>query len=305
MLDDEARAEIFDQSRQRLFGIAYRMLGTRADAEDIVQEAYLRWHKTDAGEVETPEAWLVTITTRLSIDRLRRLQKERETYIGPWLPEPLSTEKIYAPAEEFEFASNLSLAFLALLEKLSPPERAAFLLREVFDVSYTEIARIVGKSEPACRQLISRARDRVRQDKPRFAANEVDKRRLIEKFAAAVSAHDEAALLALFAEDAVSVADSGGLVTAARKPIIGNRKIARLYYYVGLQAKKLSEKTAAVVEMRIAPINGELGLVTILSGQVYSATVFDIEGEQIRRLYQVMNPEKLNDFVWDKKIESK
>jgi RNA polymerase sigma-70 factor (ECF subfamily) len=134
MVSDKSRADVFYQYRRRLFGIAYRMTGSRADAEDIVQEAYLRWHKTKTKEIETPEAWLVTVTTRISIDRLRILAKERETYIGPWLPEPLLTNKIYTPEERLEFASNLSLAFLALLERLSPAERAAFLLRDVFDV---------------------------------------------------------------------------------------------------------------------------------------------------------------------------
>lgn len=180
MIDNQNRTEIFNQSRRRLFGIAYRMLGSCADAEDIVQEAYLRWHKADANSIKTPEAWLVTIVTRLSIDRLRSLAKEREIYIGPWLPEPLFTQKIYTPEEQLEFASNLSMAFMAMLEKLSPVERAAFLLRDVFDCSYGEIARIVGKNETACRQLIHRARERVRSKKPRFEATDEDRRQLIE-----------------------------------------------------------------------------------------------------------------------------
>jgi RNA polymerase sigma-70 factor (ECF subfamily) len=282
--------EVFDQYRLRLFGIAYRMTGTRADSEDIVQEAYLRWHKTDAEEIESPEAWLVTITTRLSIDRLRILQKERETYIGPWLPEPLFTRKIYTPEEKLEFADNLSMAFMTLLERLSPVERAAFLLRDVFEVSYEEIARIAGKNETACRQLIHRARGKVRREKPRYEATEDDRRRLIEKFLAAMSAGDEKTLLSLFAEDAISTADGGGKVTAARKTIVGGRKLARLYYYIGLKGKGLAD-------FQIVPINGELGFVTTAFGEPFSATVFDIEDEKILRVYQVMNPEKLQSFV--------
>ena len=297
MFDQKNRAEVFDQYRRRLFGIAYRMLGTRADAEDIVQEAYLRWHKTDAGEIETPEAWLVTIVTRLSIDRLRVLSKERESYVGPWLPEPLLTNKIYAPEEQLEFASNLSLAFLALLERLSPPERAAFLLRDVFDVSYEEIARIVRKNETACRQMIHRARDRVRREKPRFEATEDDRRRLIEKFLAAVGAADEQVLLSLFAEDATVVSDGGGKATAARKIIEGRRKIARLYYFLGLKAKGL-------LDVYIVPINGELGFVTTVFGQPFAATVFEVVGEKIRRVYQVMNPEKLKGLTTIREKES-
>lgn len=290
MRENSNRIESFGKHRGRLFGIAYRMLGTKTDAEDIVQEAYLRWHKTDLREIESPEAWLVSVTTRLAIDRLRQLKKERETYTGPWLPEPLfgNGAEIYTPEEQLEFSDNLSFAFLALLERLSPVERAAFLLREVFDVSYTEIARIVGKNETACRQLIHRARERVRGEKPRFETSEADKRHLIEKFIAATKAADETTLLSLFADDALAIADGGGKVTAARKPIIGKRKIARLYYHLGLKAK-------AVLQSEIARINGELGIFSTLFGQPFAATVFEFDGEQIRRIYQVMNPDKLKN----------
>jgi RNA polymerase sigma-70 factor, ECF subfamily len=292
MTEGKSRVEIFNQYRGRLFGIAYRMTGTRADAEDIVQEAYLRWHKTDAEKIESAEAWLVTITTRLSIDRLRVVSKERETYIGPWLPEPLSVREIYTPEEQLEFASSLSIAFLALLERLSPVERAAFLLRDVFDCSYQEIARIVGKTETACRQLIHRARERVRSEKPRFEATDADRERLIKKFVAAASAGDEATLLSLFAEDATLTSDGGGKVTAARKVIFGRRKIARLYAILG-------RKFNAVLDYRIERINGETGIVSTVFGQTFAATVFETEGEQIRRIYQVMNPDKLKGLFDD------
>ena len=295
--ESKSRIEIFNEQRRRLFGIAYRMLGTRDDAEDILQEAYLRWHKTDVEKIESPEAWLVTVVTRLSIDRLRQVKKEREIYIGPWLPEPLFTQKIHTPEEELEFADNLSLAFLALLERLSPTERAAFLLREVFEVSYQEIARIVGKNETACRQLISRARDRVRGEKPRFEVSEADRRNLIEKFLAAVGAADEAMLLSLFAEDAMLTADSGGKVTAARKIIYGRRKIVRLFYHLGLKSKGL-------LDARIVSVNGELGIASLVFGEPFSATAFEIEGEKIKAIYQVMNPEKLKIFFGGMAAES-
>lgn len=290
MADGKNPAEVFDQYRRRLFGIAYRMLGTVADAEDVVQEAYLRWHKTNSESVESPEAWLVSVTTRLSIDRLRLLKKERENYIGPWLPEPLFADKIQTPEEELEFASNLSMAFIMLLEKLSPTERAAFLLREVFDISYAEIARIVGKNETACRQLIRRARERVRREKPRFEATDDDKRRLIEKFVRATRAGDEETLLSLFAEDALLTADGGGRVTAARKVVEGKRKIARLY-------SQLGKKGDASVITRIQPINGEFGVVTTGFGRLLAATVFEFDGGKICRVYQVMNPEKLKSLT--------
>lgn len=289
MTKGETRVEIFKRHRQRLFGIAYRMLGTRADAEDIVQEAYLRWHKAETQSIETPEAWLVTITTRLSIDRLRVLAKERETYIGPWLPEPLLTDKNYTPEEQLEFAGNLSLAFLALLERLSPTERAAFLLREVFEVSYQEIARVVGRNETACRQLIHRAKERVRSDKPRFETSETDKRKLIEKFIRATKAGDEETLLTLFAEDARLTSDGGGKVVAARKTIEGKRKIAHLYSQYG-------KKGGGFVDTQIRQVNSELGVVTTAFGQVFAATTFEFDGDKISCVYQVMNPEKLKSF---------
>lgn len=297
MADGKNLVEIFDQYRQRLFGIAYRMLGTVADSEDIVQEAYLRWHKTDAESIKSPEAWLVTITTRLAIDRLRLLTKERETYVGPWLPEPLFANKIQTPEEELKFASNLSLAFMVLLERLSPMERAAFLLREVFDVSYEGIARIVGKNEAACRQLIHRAREKVRREKPRFEATDEDKRRLIEKFVRATRAGDEETLLSLFAEDASLTSDGGGRVAAARKVVTGRRKIARLYSQYG-------KKGGAAVDTRVQLINGEFGVVTTAFGRVLAATVFEFDGEEIRRVYQVMNPEKLKNFIAGGNAES-
>lgn len=285
-MDIKIRAEVFKRHRQRLFGLAYRMLGTSADAEDIVQETYLRWHKTDLEKIESQEAWLVSVATRLSIDRLRLLTKERETYIGPWLPEPFITETVSTPEEELEFADNLSLAFLALLEKLSASERAAFLLREVFDVSYAEIARIVGKNETACRQLIHRARQRVRSDKSRFEPSETDKKKLIEKFIAATKASDEKTLLSLFTEDAVMTSDGGGKVTSARRAIEGRRKIVNLFSMLG-------KKGRGLFNVEIKNLNGELGTVTTVLGQNYSAAVYKFEGEKIRAVYQVMNPDKL------------
>lgn len=294
MINEKSPAEIFNGYRRRLFGIAYRMTGTRADAEDIVQETYLRWHKTDLREIDSAEAWLVTVATRLSIDRLRALAKERETYTGPWLPEPLFNRHAAAtPEAEIEFSENLSIAFLTLLEKLSPVERAAFLLREVFDVSYAEIARVVGKNETACRQLIHRAKERVRGERKRFEVSEPERRRLIEKFAAAIRAADEAALVSLFAEDATLTADSGGKVTAARKILVGRRKIVNLFYHLGRRTKAAS---AGALDLRIVSLNGELGMVTVLFGQMFSAAAFEIEAGKIRSIYNVMNPDKLKGF---------
>jgi RNA polymerase sigma-70 factor (ECF subfamily) len=280
------RGIVFEQLRRRLFSVAYRMTGTRADAEDIVQEAYLRWHRTDTAEVRSPEAWLVSVVTRLAIDRLRRASVEREAYTGQWLPEPLFGVPTRSPEEQLELASDLSMAFMVLLERLAPSERAAFLLHDIFDCDYPEIALILRKSEAACRQIVHRARERVRRDQRRFRAGEEDRRRLIEKFLAASNAGDEASLLSLFAEDATLTSDGGGVVPAARKVVTGRARIVRLFIVV---ARKLGGR----LTQAILPINGEPGLVTFVDGTPFSATSFETDGDSILALYNVLNPEKL------------
>jgi RNA polymerase sigma-70 factor (ECF subfamily) len=289
MINDEKKVEIFRRHRARLFGIAYRMLGTHAEAEDILQEAYIKWHQTDSESIETPEAWLVTVVTRLSIDRLRKASTERETYIGPWLPEPLIVSDAPTPEEEMELASNLSLAFMVLLERLSPLERAAFLLHDIFDLGYTEIARIVGKTETASRQLIHRARERVRTDKPRFEANERERARLIRKFTAAAHAGDEKTLLALFTDEIQMMSDGGGKVTAARKIVRGRKKLAHALAMFGA-------KYGAAFKNILYQINGELGLLTFYEGKIFSATTFEFADGKIAAMYRVMNPDKLKAF---------
>jgi RNA polymerase sigma-70 factor (ECF subfamily) len=274
----------FETHRRRLFGLAYRMLGSRGDAEDIVQEAYLRWHQADHAAIQTAEAWLVTTTTRLAIDRLRRMQTEREAYTGPWLPEPLLSAAP-PPDHAVDLASDLSLAFLVLLERLAPDERAAFLLHDVFDCGYGDIARIVGKSEPACRQMVSRARDRVRHDRKRFEAKAEDKDALLRRFMAALDARDEQALLALFTSDAVWTADSGGRTPASPRPIAGAANITRLV--MGLT------KTLSTYEFRIATVNGEPGLHIFMDGRLGAAMALAADGDRIAAVYAVLNPEKL------------
>ena len=278
------RGAVFEPLRGRLFGVAYRMTGTRADAEDIVQETYLRWHRADAGAVRSPEAWLVRVASRLSIDRLRKASAERERYTGPWLPEPLFGDP--SPEERLELDSDISLAFMALLERLAPDERAAFLLHDVFDCSYPEIARVLRKSEAACRQVVHRARGRVRGDRRRFRASEAEYRRLIEKFTEAARAGDEATLLSLFAEDATLTSDGGGVVPAARKVVRGRKRIARLFLV-------LARKFRGRMAQTILTINDEPGLVTFLDGEPLTATSFETDGHNILALYNVLNPEKL------------
>lgn len=289
MFSDEKKVEIFKRHRARLFGIAYRMLGTHAESEDILQEAYLKWHQANAESIETPEAWLVTVVTRLSIDRLRKASSERETYIGPWLPEPIIVSDAPSPEEELELASNLSMAFMVLLERLSPVERAAFLLHDIFDCAYADVARIVGKTETASRQLIHRARERVRTDKPRFEADEKERAKLIKKFSAAANAGDEKTLLALFSDEVSMISDGGGKVTAARKIIHGKNKLAHALAMFGAKA-------GADLTNVFYNINGELGILTFYEGKIFSATTFDVEDGKISALYRVMNPDKLKAF---------
>jgi RNA polymerase sigma-70 factor (ECF subfamily) len=287
MHSEEEKVEIFRKHRPRLFGIAYRMLGTRDDAEDILQEAYIRWHKADLDEIDSPEAWLVTVVSRLSIDRLRKASVERGTYIGPWLPEPILTG--ISPEEEVEMASDLSIAFLVMLERLSPVERAVFLLHDIFDRGYDEIARIVGKSEAAARQMIHRARERVRNDRQRFKADEKERADLIRKFAAASVAADEQTLLALFSDDIVMMADGGGKINAARKPVYGKRRLARLFSIT-------TRKYSGTLEHFLVEVNGETALVTFADGEIFGVNTVDIENGKITALYRVMNPEKLKSF---------
>jgi RNA polymerase sigma-70 factor (ECF subfamily) len=275
----------FEALRGRLFGLAYRMLGSRADAEDIVQEAYVRWHQTGPGSVENPEAWLVTTTSRLAIDRLRRLKTEREAYVGPWLPEPIVTEA--PPDRHLDLADDLSIAFLTLLERLAPEERAAFLLHDVFDLGYPEIASVIERSEAACRQVVHRARERVRGDRKRFDATEPAKAALLQKFMAATEARDEQALLALFAPDATWTADGGGKAGAAPLPIVGADRVARLV--LTLREKFWAPGRA----MEVATINGETGLCIRDHNRLTAAMSIATDGERILAVYAVVNPDKL------------
>jgi RNA polymerase sigma-70 factor (ECF subfamily) len=286
---EQERTDVpFEAVRGRLFGIAYRMLASRADAEDIVQEAYVRWHQAERDSILNSEAWLVTATTRLAVDRLRVLKTERESYIGPWLPEPL-LNRPPAPDYAAELTSDLSIAFLVLLERLGPEERAAFLLHEVFERDYDEIANVLGKSEPACRQMLHRARERVQTDQKRFAATEAAKTRLLQQFVAAVEARDDKALLGLFAADATWTADGGGKTAASPRPILGSERIVNLV--LGLQ-KIFAQNEGS---FHLAVVNGEPGLVVRTKGEVSAIIALDDDGEQIRNVYAIVNPDKLSN----------
>jgi RNA polymerase sigma-70 factor (ECF subfamily) len=283
--DNSGRRTAFEAHRGRLWGVAYRMLGSRADADDMVQEAYLRWHGAPTAEVRTPEAWLVTTTTRLCIDRLRQLRAERETYVGPWLPEPLVEES--PPADvATELASDLSMAFLALLERLAPEERAAFLLHDVFESDYDEIAAALGKSAATCRQIVSRARRRVREERPRVQVSPEARERLIESFMRAIETRDRDALLAIFAKEATLTSDGGGKAKAAQKVVRGGESVVR--FMLGVLRKA---RDGLTLEKII--VNGETGLALRVDGQLFSVMSFATDDRQILGVYTVLNPDKL------------
>ena len=279
------RVALFERYRARLFGIAYRMLGTVDDANDLVQECYLRWHQADPVAIEAPEGWLVAVITRLAIDRSRRLDVERRSYVGQWLPEPLAMGSPPPTDRHAELASDLSMAFLVLLERLAPEERAAFLLREVLGVDYTELARVLDRSEAASRQMVHRARERVRSERARFQVSAEAKRELVERFVHALEHEDRDALLAVVAPEATFISDGGGRVRAARRVIQGGSRIVRML--LGIQRKW------GDLRDEIALLNGEPALVSFRGDQLISTTSFDIDGDRLVGFYRVLNPEKL------------
>lgn len=276
----------FDSHRRRLQGIAYRMLGTVAEAEEVVQDAWLRWHEADKTGFDSAEAWLVTVVTRLSIDRLRAAKVQREHYIGAWMPEPTLTDAPATPEQLLERADNVSVAFLAVLERLAPEARAAFLLREVFDADYEEVARILGKSEAACRQLVHRAKAQVQEARPRYQVSRETHQRLLRAFADAAARGSLQDLKALMAEDVELIGDGGGKVQTFGKVLRGSQRLAQLYF-------ALWRRMGPAVRMELVDINGEPGLLRFLDGQLESAQTFEIEGERIVRIRAQRNPDKL------------
>jgi RNA polymerase sigma-70 factor (ECF subfamily) len=280
--------------RPRLLGLAYRMLGDVDEAEDIVQETYLRWYRADQQAVRSSEAWLVTVVSRLAVDRLRRLKTERANYPGPWLPEPIATNGSLAsgaspaPDRNAELASDLSIALLVLLERLAPEERAAFLLREVFDTDYDEIARILERRPEAVRQMVHRARVRVRAGRPRVpASTDADSHeRLLERFITAVSTDDAPALLSLLAPDVVFASDGGGRARAARRLLVGSERVTR--FLIGV-ARKFGWGSTR----RLTQLNGQPAVLVFKNGVLTSTLTVVVEGGRIRAMHIVRNPDKL------------
>ncbi|QBK03844.1 RNA polymerase sigma-70 factor [Hylemonella gracilis] len=281
----------FNRLRPRLQAIAYRMLGTVADAEELVQDVWLRWHEADTEELDSAEAWLVTVVTRLAIDRLRTAKVQREHYTGFWLPEPQLTadDGPASPEELLERADDISMAFLALLERLAPEARAAFLLREVFDADYADVAQTLGKSEAACRQIVSRAKAQLKDGRVRQAVSPDTHYKLLSGFAEAARRGDFTALQALLAEDAELISDGGGKVPSFGKVLLGAARIAQLYLALWLRASK----GELSLRMELVQLNGQWGLLRFIDGQLESAQSFESDGERITRVHTQRNPDKL------------
>ena len=286
--ESSVRLATFEQYRGLLFSIAYRMLGSVADAEDMLQETFIRWQQPGDDNIRSPRAFLVTIISRLCVNQLQSARALREQYVGEWLPEPIMTDPERDPLGLIKIDESLSMAFLILLERLTPIERAVFLLREVFEYEYAEIASILGQSEPNCRQVLRRARQHVGAMRPRFKTSERKKKDLLERFLTATSSGDMKELVALLASDVVLQSDGGGKGIAVPNLIRGVDKVAR-GALGGLQ--KLLPKDLV---FRLAHVNGEPGMVGYLNGKPSSVLTIDADESQIRSIYIVTNPEKLS-----------
>jgi RNA polymerase sigma-70 factor, ECF subfamily len=288
MGDQTTSAGVFEEQRALLVAVAYRMLGSVADAEDVVQDVWLRWDRAGWAAIADPRGYLVRMATRGAIDRLRQRAARREAYIGPWLPEPVLTASDVADdvAEAAERAEAISLALLVVLDTLSPLERAVFVLREAFAFSYAEIATILGRGEPAVRQLASRARVHVQERRPRFDADPATRRRVTEGFLAACASGDLTALMGMLASDVTFVSDGGGRAPAAPRPIVGAARVAR--FLLGIWSGPLPEP-----RVRIVWLNGDPGLLVTSHEEPFATYVLDLVGDRIQRIYVVANPAKL------------
>jgi RNA polymerase sigma-70 factor, ECF subfamily len=283
--------ESFETYRAYLFAIAYRMLGSAMDAEDLVQETYLRFQSAPTETILSLKAYLTTILTRLCMDQLHLARRQRETYLGPWLPEPILASDaltLASPEERVDTEESVSLAFLVLLEELQPVERAAFLLREVFEYDYGEIATFLGKSEMACRQALSRAKKHLAERRPRFPASAETHRQMLSSFLQAVQAGDMGALMSMLSEEVTLYADGGGKVKgAATRPVSGRRAVAR--FSIGATRRFLPEGD----HVEVAEVNGQPALVIRGDDRAYLVLTVEVEAQRIHTVRIVANPEKL------------
>ena len=284
----EAVEEEFETHRRQMLGLAYRMTGSLSDAEDIVQDAYVRWQGVDQSTVRQPRAFLSTMVTRRCLDAWKSAKTRRETYVGPWLPEPVIGEQALGADGATDLAEDVSMALMLALERLSPVERAAFILHDVFDSSYTDVAQMLERNEASCRQLVARARARVRSQRLRFQPTRDQHERVLRAFVAAITTGDVKALRETLVEDAVLHTDGGGRVLAALRPIGGRDKVAR--FLIGVTRRFPPAPSARFVACEI---NGTPGFVIEDQGRVVQSMAFDLRGDRLEAIYVVRNPEKL------------
>lgn len=295
--DRSDATRVFNEHRGLLFAVSYRILGSVVDAEDVVQEAWLRWTNARPSRVADPRAFLVRVSTRLALDRLRRAKARRESYAGPWLPEPVLTGGDVA--EDVALAESVSMAMLVVLETLSPLERAVFVLREAFGMPHAEIAEVLGRKEEAVRQLARRARDHVRERRPRFDADRAEQQRVTERFLEATTSGDLKALMRVLAPGVTLVADGGGRALAPRRPVRGAQKVARFLLSVATEERtarfleSIGAEPGAGIRVQPARVNGGPGIVISSGGRPVTALVLGVSNGVVQAIHLVVNPEKL------------
>ncbi len=288
MIDDMFDLDVFERERPRLLALSYRMLGTPDDADDVVQEVWLRWQRSDRSAIDNPAAWLTTVTTRVAIDRSTSARARRETYVGPWLPEPAAPDP--DPSDVVGLAESLHLGFVHVLETLTPIERAVFLLHDVFAIPFEQIADAVDRTEAASRQIARRARERVRDGRPRTTPAPNDVRVLSDAFVAAVINGDVDRLAAMLTDDVVHISDGGPDHHAARRPVRGSAQVARLFVNIARRELEPSD------EFHWVDVNGELGSYVVRNGAPFLLTVLGWRGRQVVEALAIVNPAKLRRF---------
>jgi RNA polymerase sigma-70 factor (ECF subfamily) len=278
--------ESFEELRPGLFRLAYRMLGTCADADDVMQDAYLRWSKVDPAEVRSSQAFLNSVVTRLCIDRRREIESRKETYVGPWLPEPIVETDWSSGANRLDVAESVSMALMHVLETLTPVERAAYLLRQIFDYDYAEISEILGKSPSNCRQLVSRAESHVDSERPRFDSTPDEVERISEQFLQTCATGDLEGLVRLLADDVIIYSDGGGKAVAALRPLVGVDSASR--FLIGIFKKR-----GPRVDVTRVRVNGQPGFAAFDAGKLVTLWTMHFTDKRIRRCFLFRNPDKL------------
>jgi RNA polymerase sigma-70 factor (TIGR02957 family) len=283
--------DVFSTDRPLLFSIAYRMLGSASDAEDVLQDAWVRYRDTDKSEIRSPRAFVAKIVARLCLDRLKSARAAREEYVGPWLPEPVLTSEVKAPDDVLQHAESITLAFLVLLEKLSPEERAVFLLKDIFEYEHAEVAEMLETTVENSRQLLHRAKARLTAERPRLTGTTASRRAVAERFARAFSSGDGSELTAILTQDVGMWSDGGGKASAARRPLRGRDEV--LNFLLGLHRTGQNLGVLPDVSLKIEDVNSEPALVLRIRNHLESIFVFSVENDQVSAIRVVRNPDKL------------